>query len=273
MRCEVKRKFKFIVIAFSVILFFAGLVSLAYIDIFEDNNSIKDGDLTYLLKGNDFTKGKWELIIDDHIGSYMYVNDNLALEKFKRGFYIIEESAPYYTTPNYTVDLYKDGKVIDGCSVDHLEKIKWGGLEKYITKVKQKTIETYSKNEYSDILLNKEVMNIKTSTKQTYKGLLEIVILFEEDIKDWDLFKKDLADSINKTYGLTDKVQDYFMKPYSTNNKYGIGIVISVGFYDIHKFDLEKMKHLDVLKDKKIKSIYKSNKVDSYIIEYDEIIT
>ncbi|HEX9062783.1 MAG TPA: hypothetical protein VF941_21645 [Clostridia bacterium] len=97
--------------------------------------ALKDGDITYLLKGKDFSNGNWSLKIENHVDSCMYVDDNLILEKFKNKFYIIEERTPYFTTPNYTVTLYKDKESVDSCSVDNLDKIQYGGLEKYLIKV------------------------------------------------------------------------------------------------------------------------------------------
>ncbi len=131
------KNFKFKVFVSSII-FVIGLFVCLFHFIQSEDYGPKDGDITYLLKGKDFTNGKWELVIDNYIDCYMYVTDRTILEKFKNAFYIVEERAPYFSTPNYTVTLYKEGNPEDACSVDNLDKIQYKGLDKYLIKVRGK---------------------------------------------------------------------------------------------------------------------------------------
>ncbi|WCN36228.1 hypothetical protein [Aneurinibacillus uraniidurans] len=270
-----KSNLKSFLIAFSVLII--GVVAfLGFIIMIDDyDDAPKDGTKSFLLKRKNFSNGNWKLKIDNNVdNTYMYINDSEALDKYKNDFFVIEEHAAYYTTSDYTVNLYNGEKIVEASDVNNFNKIKFGNLEKYLVKVKRNEFFTYEKDEYlskvSELRANNNIININPKEEMNSKDFFGIVINFKGKVEDMDNFKEKLSQQINNIYSLSNEIFPYDIQPYSNSDKYKFGIVVPIYFYE-GEFNIDKLRELDFIKNV-AEEVRLEKEITKYTIEYGEIV-
>jgi hypothetical protein len=95
----------------------------------------------------DFSKGDW-LLVHSTDNGFETIKNKEVLIKYSKELIIRNDSSCIGTTPDYYIDLYKDGeRLIFYCYCDK-KTVKFGELSKYFVKTKLNIIESKDYSSY-----------------------------------------------------------------------------------------------------------------------------